>query len=294
MNAKLSNILQDCLQAMEGGMSLDECLTRYPSLASDLRPLLESAQAARTAGLLPVPGNAVTRGKARVLVHAARLRQDKRRPRPHLTGAWRMAVASLAVLAFLVLTGNGLIAASANALPGDPLYAVKRTVEDARLSMASDPQAEAQIQEEITTRRVEETESLLSEQRVEDVEFEGLVSEQLPDGWRIAGIAVVVTNQTEMEGVISIGVIAEVTGQTQPNGSLLAEHIRVEDQESGAPEGGSASEETATEQAEETPAPDQTDDNSSHGSDDGDSGEGDSGSGSEDATKTPEPDGNND
>ncbi len=289
MNTKLSNALQDCLQALERGTTLEECLTRYPSLAGNLRPLLESAQAARTAGLFPVPGNAVTRGRARLLAHAARLRQAKR-SYPRLTGAWRVAVASLAVLAFLVFTGNGLIAASANALPGDALYPVKRTVEDVRLQLAPDPQAEAEIQEEITSRRVEETESLLSEQRVEEVEFEGLVSEQLPDGWRIAGIPVVVTDQTEVEGTVSIGMMAEVTGQTQLDGSVLAKRLRVEEQESGSSEEESTAEATSTEKAEDTPEPAQTEDSSGHGSGDGEDGEDDSGSGSGEKTKTPEPD----
>lgn len=287
MNAKLSGALQECVQALEAGMTLDECLNRYPSLASDLRPLLESALAARVLSQLAVPGNAVTRGRARLLSHAAQMREVNRQ-RVHLPGVWRLAVASVAVLVVLVFTSNGFIAASANALPGDPLYSVKRTVEDARLRLASNPQEIAQIQEEISKRRVEETESLLSEQRTEDVEFEGVVSEQLSDGWRIAGIPVLLADQTEVQGAISVGVMVEVRGQTQPDGSLLAERIRVEQPGDGGQDEGSTPNES-TNQGEETPRPERTGDSSGHGSGSGEAGGDNSGSGSGEHTNTPEP-----
>ncbi|MBM3152662.1 MAG: hypothetical protein FJZ96_10770 [Chloroflexi bacterium] len=286
MNAVLSSALQDGLQALDGGMSLEECLARHPGLADQLRPLLETAQVARSVGSLPVPGNAATRGRARTLAHAARLRQANR-PLPRLGGTGRVVAASLAALVFLALTGNGLIAASANALPGDPLYAIKRTVEDVRLGLAGDPQTEEKIEQEISTQRLEETEILLSEQRVEDVEFKGLVNEQLPDGWLVAGIPVRVTEETEVEGMISIGMLVEVDGQTQPDGSVLAERIRVLEPESSTSEGGPTPEDTPTPEMEETPLPEGTDDPTGVDPGDGDDDGGNSDSG--ESSKTPEP-----
>lgn len=271
MNTKLIEALELCLQVLEQGGTVEECLARFPFLARDLRPLLESAQAARSLSLPTVPGNAVTRGRVRVLNRAAQIHQGLR-PRAHYPHAWRLAAIPLVVLAFLFLTGNGLIAASANALPGDALYPVKRTVEDIRLRLAPDIKVEAGIQKEISTRRIDETEILLSEQRVEPVDFEGQVSEQLPDGWLIAGIPVRVTGQTEVEGALAVGAQVEVRGQTQSDGSVLAERVTVETSDSGNDDDHSGS----SSSGDETPEPTKTDDHSS-------------GSGSDGGDKTPEP-----
>lgn len=296
MNNRLSETLELCLQALEGGATVDECLARYPSLAGELRSLLETAAAARTVNLPAVPENAATRGRARVLAHAARLR-GAGRPRPRFSGALRMA-AALAALAVFVLVGNGLVAASAKALPGDSLYPMKRTIEDIRLRLAPNPEAESQVRQEISARRVEETEELLAGQRVEEVEFEGVIGQQLPEGWLVAGIPVRVTAQIELEGVLVVGAYVEVRGQTQTDGSVLAERIRVEEDEgeddsprqiTSTPKAGETKS-TEEEEPDSTPKPGKTDDNSSGrgsgGGGDDDSGGG-SGSGSGDETPDP-------
>lgn len=271
MNTKLIGALELSLQVLEHGGTVEECLSRFPSLALDLRPLLESALSARSISLPTIPGNAVTRGRVRVLNRAAQLRQGLR-PRAHYPRAWRLAAIPLVVLAFLFLTGNGLIAASANALPGDALYPFKRTVEDIRLRLAPNLNVKAGIQKEISTRRIDETEILLSEQHVEPVDFEGQVSEQLPDGWLIAGIPVRVTLQTEVEGTLAIGAQVEVRGLTQSDGSVLAERVTVETSDSGNDDDHSGS----SGSGDKTPEPMKTDDDSSE-------------SGSDGGDKTPEP-----
>jgi hypothetical protein len=279
MNTKLIEALELCLQDLEQGRTVEECLARFPSLAGDLRPLLESAQAARSLSLPTIPVNAVTGGRVRVLNRAAQLRQGKR-PRAQVLHAWRLAAIPLLVLAFLFLTGNGLIVASANALPGDVLYPVKRSVEDIRLRLATNLKLEARIKKEISTRRIAETEILLSEQRVEPVDFEGQVSEQLSFGWLIAAIPVRVTGQTEVEGALAIGAQVEVRGQTQSDGSVLADRVRLETSVSGnegdhpgssvradkTPETIKTDDdpsETGSDHGEKTPEPTKTDDHSS-------------------------------
>ncbi|MDW8183894.1 MAG: DUF5666 domain-containing protein [Anaerolineae bacterium] len=60
------------------------------------------------------------------------------------------------------------------------------------------------------------------------VEFKGTVEEVLSDGYRIAGIRVVVTATTQIDGPITVGTFVEVKGVFQPDGSVLAFRIRVE------------------------------------------------------------------
>lgn len=284
MSIRLSDALEVCLQALEQGATLDDCLARYPALATELRPLLQSAQAARTLGLSTVPPNAVTRGRARVLAQAARLRSSGRtRLRPAST--WRLVALPLAVLVFLILTGNTLIAVSADSLPGDTLYSVKRTVEGIRLQWTNDPLQRLEIEQEISARRVDEAGKLLEQGRVQQVEFEGLVSAQLPDGWLVAGIPVRVTAQTNLEGTIALGAYVEVRGQTQTDGSVQAERIKVESQSEDKSEDDSLDDE----KPETTPKPSATRKPSEEKNDDDDSQKGGGKSESGSATKTPEP-----
>ncbi len=63
------------------------------------------------------------------------------------------------------------------------------------------------------------------------VEFKGTVEEILPNGYRIAGITVVVTATTRIEGSIAVGTFVEVKGIPQPDGTVLALRIHVEDED---------------------------------------------------------------
>jgi len=268
MKKQLMNALENCLQALQNGETLDSALSRYPHLAADLRPLLLTAHAARTGNLSAVPQNAQTRVRARVLSTAGRLR-GARAPRT-VPPALRTAFATLVVVLFVFLGGGGLVSAASSALPGEPLYVVKRSVESLQLSLVSDPQKKAVIEQELYDLRIEETDILLEEQRVEEVEFGGLVEAQTGNGWVVSGIPVIVTAQTELEGTVTLGVHVDVRGQTQADGSVLAERVRVEETEPAEAEDSSSS------GSDETPAPTQEQDHDSSsgsgGGEDGDDG----------------------
>lgn len=266
MNTKLIEALEVGLQVLDQGGTVEEYLARFPSLGGDLRPLLESAQAARSLSLPAIPDNAVTGGRVRVLNRAAQLRQGKR-PLAQNLHAWRLAAIPLLVLALLFLTGNGLMAASANALPGDSLYPVKRSMEDIHLRLATDLKVEARIKREISARRINETEILLFEQRVEAVDFVGQVSEQLTHGWLIAAIPVRVTGETDVEGALAIAAKVEVRGQTQSDGFVLAKRVQVDPSVFG----NDGDHPGSSRRSDKTPEPINTDDDSSEkGEGDGD------------------------
>ena len=74
---KLYDALENCLQALEQGQSMDSVLKRYPGLAAQLRPMLEASLQARTSERLPVPSEAQGRGRLRLLPRAAEFRQSK-------------------------------------------------------------------------------------------------------------------------------------------------------------------------------------------------------------------------
>lgn len=87
------------------------------------------------------------------------------RRRPVVTGAVRTAV--LAGLAGVVLVGGATaaLAASGDALPGQPLYAAKRSVEQVQLALTFEKVARGERLLELADVRVDEAEELLDRDR---------------------------------------------------------------------------------------------------------------------------------
>ena len=63
-----------------------------------------------------------------------------------------------------------------------------------------------------------------------EIEFQGVVEEILPNGYRIAGHIVVVTTTTRIEGSITVGAFVKVEGIPQPDGTILATRIRLREE----------------------------------------------------------------
>ena len=301
MNDKLITALEESLKAMEQGVPLEGALSRYPDMAEEIRPLLLAAQAAREMDSGPIPAQIVNQGRSRLLaqVNSRRRSKEVRRVSPIL----RFGLVTAVVLAFLAIGGGGLLTASANSLPDDPLYGIKRTAEAIQLDLTFDPVQKDALEDRFYQRRIAETESLLSTHRTVEVKFSGVVEAPLADGWQVSGIHVIVTPQTEISGGIAIGATIEVEGVTQANDTLLAQKIRLET--SGNDNGGSSGSGSS---GEDQPAGNPTQESGgSSGSDGGssNSGSGDSGGektieptktdssgsngGSGEATRTPEP-----
>src|SRR5262245_26613680 len=80
MTDELMTAFDDSLNALAAGEPVNAVLARYPALDSELRPMLEAAQAARLQGAgAPVPGAAQSRSRAQFLTRAAAL-QGRRQP----------------------------------------------------------------------------------------------------------------------------------------------------------------------------------------------------------------------
>jgi hypothetical protein len=71
-----------------------------------------------------------------------------------------------------------------------------------------------------------------------DTELDGVVEVMPATGmvgtWQVSGKTVQVTEATEIDqemGAVAVGVAVEVEGEAQPDGSILASEIEVEDEE---------------------------------------------------------------
>lgn len=223
----LYTALEECLKAIEAGRDLEEALKAYPDLEAELRPLLEAALRARTAGGFDVPNEAQRRGRARLMQRAAGLRAARRTPRRVIPVLPRIALA-LGLVGVLVLSSTGLVSASSGALPGDQLYPVKRTWEDVRLFFVFNQEGRDVLESKYEQERLDEIDELLARRRSSPITFSGLVTSQQDGSWLVSAIPVSVTGSTRLPAApIPSGAPVMVRGVTSGDGSVEAQSIQL-------------------------------------------------------------------
>jgi uncharacterized membrane protein YgcG len=247
MDAQLEIKLIECLSQLDDGEPLDRILARYPDDAASLRPLLETATALEALREEPSEPARIASRRA-FLARAHELREAASRPRFWLPRRMATAIAALALA--LVFLG-GTVAASALALPDEPLYGVKRAVEDAQLLVAAGVQKE-QLVERFEQRRRDEVNMLLAMRRDATITFDGAIESVQPDGLDISGLYLHVDRATVISGAPIVGRSARVQGYTR-GGQLFATFISVEP--SSGPIIIPTAQPTATAAPSETPSP---------------------------------------
>ncbi len=239
--------LIEALDALERGEPIDAILARYPESAADLRPMLSTTAALPALRMQPSEAQKM-KSRQTFLKQGAALRQASQR-RGRLGFVPRLATMFAAFcVAFAVLSG-GAVAASGSALPGDPLYGLKRTVENARLTFTIDSAARTALQAQFERQRRIETNALLDAGRETEVQFSGPIESIQPDAWVIGGLVVRIDAQTQISGQPQIDRLADVRGLTGRTG-LRALSITLELMAQSTPESP-----TATPEPTRTPAP---------------------------------------
>lgn len=159
----LSEVLDRCLEALRSGESVDDCLSRHPDIADELRPLLTAAMA--MTNVAPTRDDtsrrmAHTRFEGAVRHHLATNRRTSsgrfsiREWWNSRTSAWsRVWVVGFTTMAFFAILSTGAAYASTDALPDSPLYPVKRATEHARLAITFSDDSRAIYHLELIERR---------------------------------------------------------------------------------------------------------------------------------------------
>ena len=226
MDENLFEAFDECITAINSGRGLEECLEKYPGLADELRPLIETSTAARSLTTPHVPSAARNRSRTMLLAHAAQ-RRKTRIPLLTYFRIPRLALSLAAVLVVLVFSFNGLIVTSAKTLPGDTLYPIKRAAETVRLQLTNNIEMKQQIEADYNQQRTEEVLELLDLKRTEQISMEGKVQEISPELWVVSGIKIHVTPETRIIGKIHLGQVVEVEGSTDPNGWVTADELHL-------------------------------------------------------------------
>lgn len=146
-------------EAAEAGPTPPE-IEALASVAAELR--LRLSPAAPTA-----PQRARVWAKVEGQLRADSSPLQARRPGPVLRPAYALAAIGLAVV---LMGGTTAAYASEAALPGDPLYPVKRSLEAARLALSLTEEGDANLAAAFADRRLDEIESLSAVGRWGDVE----------------------------------------------------------------------------------------------------------------------------
>ena len=235
----LYEALEVCLNEIEQGADVDTVLFRYPELAGELRPILEaSVKAKGMAAALPSQ-DIIRRNRAKLLQHAAQIREAKAAPLSHRVWSvpLRRALVSLMVIAVLFVSSTGLVRASSNTIPGDTLYPVKRTWEDVSLLFTFNSDRRQTLELEHENERLDELHELFAEGRSAEVDFAGYVTRQTGTEWWVSGITVIISSGTQLPvQPVAIGAAVRVHGQIQ-TGSVVAAQIELLPSGSKLPEG---------------------------------------------------------
>ncbi len=216
-----------CLRKIESGASLEEALALFPRIAEELRPLLEAALLARQLGAsVQVLRTAQLRSRVG-FIEAARSRTGTPQTTLGFKRAWRFALLSMLIICVMLAGAASTIAVSAKALPGDALYPVKIAAEHTRLLLTGNQAQRLELEKNFDHERVNEVEALIQHARTPTVQFAGGLTQMQPGNWTVAGIHVVIEAVTQAIGNFKVGYFVEVQGSLHPDGSVLAERIRL-------------------------------------------------------------------
>jgi hypothetical protein len=248
MDTRLEAKLIEGLSALDEGESIEQVLARYPDDAARLRPYLAAAKQLPAMRMQPSEAQKL-KSREVFLNQAAALRQSKRRT----IGFLPRFAASLAALAVVIgVVSVGAVSASSSARPGDPLYGLKRTVENARLALSPDDSARGALAAQFEQTRVDEVKSLVDDKRAEMVDFSGSIEALQPNAWIVANVAISVNSSTRITGTPLLGAHAHVQGETEDTG-VVANEIEVDF--SGTPQPTPSVDYTPTPASEDTPRP---------------------------------------
>src|SRR5512136_2018528 len=211
MDAQLEARLIEGLDALAQGESVERILARYPQEAAQLRPLLETAAGLPALRMEPSEA-AKMQSRQKFMAQADLLRRTT--PRKTMGFLPRLAAGFIAATLVAGVLGTGAVAASGSALPGDPLYSLKRTVEDVRLNTAGSPVLRQELQHEFEQRRIIEANELLDARREGEVEFTGTIEVIQPKAWIVSSLVVQLDANTQIAGTPQINRTAEVRGVT--------------------------------------------------------------------------------
>ncbi|MFQ5593440.1 MAG: DUF5667 domain-containing protein [Anaerolineae bacterium] len=165
----LTDALERCLQDLEAGATVDECVARYPEFTDELRPLLQTATALREAPHVAPSLSFKQATRKRILnlppadssfvARDGRFRETPALPWWQRLGQLRLGPAvagAMAAIVFLILLTGTAVSAAGGSTPDSPLYPVKRLTERVQLALTGDTIDQTDLHLRFAQRRIDE------------------------------------------------------------------------------------------------------------------------------------------
>ena len=152
-SSDFENILDECLEQLIKGGTVEQCLESYPERALELEPLLRTAQATREASA--ITPRAEFKARARYEFRSVLHDEVSQRARP-VSVFKRGWVVALLVIGILLVSGGGTALAASNSMPDSLLYPVKLATEQVQLALTPSAVGKAQLCADLADRRVGE------------------------------------------------------------------------------------------------------------------------------------------
>ncbi len=213
---RLAEILDDCINRLNRGETVADCLRLYPEYQRQLLPMLEAGRLARRMTL------SVTTTEAQARVN---MRFEQALSQPALLRGRSSATLHLitwaAIFILLIgLFGGSLLAFSQTAIPGDTLYGVKQWSETTALALTGNSRT---LQEQFAQRRIQETQQLVKLQRPADITFSGIIEKIGQTTLIVQGLTVQIPIDTP---ALAPGMRVEIKARTDANGAIFALDIQ--------------------------------------------------------------------
>ena len=131
--------------------------------------------------------------------------------------ATQLIIISIVLIASLTI--SGLV--SAQSLPGQPLYSIKRSVEKMQLALTRDSIGRLQLEEVLDARRVNEVIRLMQSGKNQFVSFAGWLAQDQHGVWSVQGVPLIMDQESPVWNALLNGAYIEVHGISQTDGVLV-------------------------------------------------------------------------
>lgn len=203
---RIEQVLNECVERLRQGETVEQCLASYPERAEELEPLLRTVATLKEVSCVQPRPEFRAYAKARILGGL----RDKATKRAHNKAAiWRRtwATAAASVVAVFAV-GAGTVVASADSLPGHPLYSVKRTVERVQLAATTSDVGKAKLLATFADKRVKEIGGVVAEGR----------------GDRVDAVTASVTRELErIPSAMGAKNVSKAAGDTKQTSAMVAQ-----------------------------------------------------------------------
>ncbi len=252
MNPNKLNDLEKCIELLQAGIPVEDCIKKYPELTNEIKELLKTAAEVGNLKADQIPAEGINRSRVELLSKAKQLVSEEEHsgwesvfqravrntrrafysvfsPRPFV-GRLIMA---LMITSVLILFSRSLVITSAKSLPGDSLYPIKRVVEDITVYLVPNREIRQEYEVNYSQQRVEEVNNLIALHRIQQISFEGVLESKVDSTWIVSGVTIrlqtgtMIVGGSAEGGSFDLGAVVEVEGVTNSQGSVSANEIHL-------------------------------------------------------------------